>query len=53
MAKKVIIWLLVAFAVYSVLATPNESADVVRTAGSALQSAAESVVDFFQSLNSE
>ena len=53
MVKKVIIWLLVAFAVYSVVATPNESADAVRTAGTALQSAAESVIDFFRGLNSE
>lgn len=53
MAKKVIIWLLVAFAVYSVIATPNESADAVRTAGTALQTAGESVIDFFQGLNSE
>ena len=53
MTKKVIIWVLVAFAAYSVIATPNESADAVRTAGTALQSAGESVIDFFQGLNSE
>jgi hypothetical protein len=52
-AKKAIIWLLVAFAVYSVIATPNESADAVRTAGTAVQSAGEQVIDFFRGLNSE
>ena len=53
MVKKVIIGLLVAFAVYSVIATPNESAEAVRTAGTALQTAGKSVIDFFQGLNSE
>ena len=53
MVKKVIIWLLVAFAVYSVVATPNESSDAIRTAGTAMQSATESVIDFFRVLNSE
>ena len=53
MVKKAIIWVLLVFAVYSVVATPNESADAVRTAGTALQSAAQSVIDFFQGLNSE
>ena len=51
--KKVIIWVLLVFAVYSVVATPNESADAIRTAGTALQSAGASVIDFFQGLNSE
>lgn len=53
MAKQVIIWVLVAFAVYSVIATPNESADAVRTAGTVLQAAGQSVIEFFRSLNSE
>lgn len=53
MARKVVIWLLVAFAVYSVIATPNESAEAVRTAGSALQDVGESIVAFFRGLNSE
>ena len=53
MVKKVIIGLLVAFAVYSVIATPKESAEAVRTAGTALQTAGKSVIDFFQGLNSE
>ena len=53
MVKKVIIWVLFVFAVYSVVATPNESADAIRTGGTALHSAGASVIDFLQGLNSE
>jgi hypothetical protein len=48
--KKLIVLLVVAFAVYSVLATPRDAADAVRTAGSGLQSAAGSLIEFFQAL---
>lgn len=53
MIKKVIIWVLLVFAAYSVVTTPSRSADAVRTAGTALQSAGESVIDFFQGLDGE
>ena len=49
-AKKAILLLIVAFAIYSVLATPRDAADAVRTAGTGLQSAAGSVIEFFQAL---
>jgi hypothetical protein len=52
-AKKAIIWILVAFAVYSLVATPHESANAVSTAGTALQDAGQSVIEFFRGLNSE
>lgn len=48
--KKAVLLLIVAFAIYSVLATPNDAADAVRTAGSGLQSAAGSLIEFFQAL---
>ena len=48
--KKAILLLIVAFAIYSVLATPNDAADAVRTAGAGLQSAAGSLIEFFQAL---
>jgi len=50
MAKKAILLLVIAFAIYSVLATPRDAADAVRTAGSGLQSAAGSLITFFQEL---
>ena len=50
MAKKAILLLIVAFAIYSVLATPRDAADAVRTAGTGLQSAATSLIEFFQAL---
>ena len=53
MVIRVVVWLLVAFAVYSLIATPNESAEAVRTAGTALQTAGQSIIDFFQGLNTE
>ena len=49
-AKKAILLLVVAFAIYSVLATPRDAADAVRTAGQGLQSAAGSLIEFFQAL---
>ncbi len=50
MAKKAILLLVVAFAIYSVLATPRDPADALRTAGTGLQSAAASLIEFFQAL---
>jgi len=48
--KKAILLLVVAFAIYSVLATPGDAADAVRTAGTGLQNAAGSLLEFFQAL---
>ena len=50
MVKKTVLLLVVAFAIYSVLATPSDAADAVRTAGSGLQRAAGSLIEFFQAL---
>jgi hypothetical protein len=48
--KKAVLLLIVAFAIYSVIATPRDAADAVRTAGEGLQSAAGSLIEFFQAL---
>jgi hypothetical protein len=48
--KKVITWLLVAFAVWYVIQDPQGSADMVRTAGTALGDAATSLSEFVGSL---
>ena len=44
--KKVITWLLVAFAVWYVIQDPEGSADIVRNAGTVLGDAATSLSEF-------
>ncbi len=50
MVKKAVVWLVAAFAVYSVVANPTQSAEVVRGAGEGLQTVGLSVVKFFDAL---
>ena len=51
MARKAILAILVAFAIYSVLANPTGSAEVVKACGNALKDAAEAILTFFKALN--
>ncbi|MGY1682223.1 hypothetical protein [Geodermatophilus sp. SYSU D01176] len=48
--KKVLTWLALAFVVFYVISAPENSADLVRTAGQALGDAASSLASFFESL---
>lgn len=48
--KRVITWLVVAFAVWYVIQDPEGSADIVRAAGTALGDAATSLSEFVGSL---
>jgi large-conductance mechanosensitive channel len=48
--KKVITWLIVAFVVFYVIKAPDQSAQLVRSAGHALGNAASSVATFLSSL---
>ena len=50
MLKKAVLWLVVAFAVYSIVATPTQAAEAVRGAGEGLQTVGLSVVRFFDAL---
>ena len=50
MLKKVISWLVVAFVVFYVIQAPEDSAQLVRTAGHALGDAASSLAAFVGSL---
>ncbi|WP_174277991.1 hypothetical protein [Goekera deserti] len=50
MKKKVLVWLAVAFVIFYVVQSPEESADIVRSAGEALGSAAQSLATFVGSL---
>jgi hypothetical protein len=49
-AKKVIAWLVVACAVFFLIKSPEGSADLVRSAGTTLGSAASSLADFVATL---
>jgi hypothetical protein len=48
--KKVLTWLVVAFVVFYVIQAPENSAEIVRTAGQALGDAASSLAAFVGSL---
>lgn len=50
MIKKGLVWLVVAFAIYSVIATPDKAADAVRSAGTGGQHAGQAVLEFFDAL---
>ena len=50
MLKKGLLWLVVAFAVYSVVATPDSAANAVRSAGEGTQTAGTAVIEFFDAL---
>ena len=48
--KKVVTWLVVAFVVFYVIQAPEQSAQLVRSAGQALGDAASSLAAFLESL---
>jgi hypothetical protein len=50
--KKVLGLLLVAFIIYSVIATPVQAAEFVRSAGEGLKAAANALIAFFDALGS-
>ncbi len=49
-AKKALFWLVVAFAIYSIIATPVTAADAVRSAGEGLRAVAQALIEFFDAL---
>ncbi len=50
MLKKALVALVVAYAVYTIIATPDVAADAVRTAGNFGQDAVRAVLEFFDAL---
>lgn len=48
--KKVLLWVAVGFAVYYVLSAPDQAAQAVRSAGTGLRAAGNSVAAFFNAL---
>ena len=50
MLKKAVVWLIIAFAIYSIIATPQQAAEAVRGAGEGLQTVGLSLGKFFDAL---
>ena len=48
--KKILMWVLVAFAAYAVFTSPNQAADIVKTSGSMLGDGAQNIGNFFDAL---
>ena len=48
--KKILLWVLVAFAVYAIFTSPDRAADLVRTSGEILVDGAKSIGAFFDAL---
>lgn len=49
-AKKILLWVVIAFAVYAVVTSPDQAADIVKTSGSIVADGANSIGSFFDSL---
>ena len=48
--KKILIWVIVAFAAYAIVTSPTKSADLVTTSGSILADGAVNVGHFFDAI---
>ncbi|HVK35483.1 MAG TPA: hypothetical protein VM428_07475 [Microlunatus sp.] len=48
--KKILLWVLLAFAVYAVITSPNQAADIVHTAWNIVLQAFKSIGAFFDAL---
>jgi hypothetical protein len=49
-AKKVLTWVAIAFAVFYVLSQPTDAAAAVESAGNGLRTAADAIATFFNAL---
>jgi hypothetical protein len=49
-AKKILLWVILAFAVYAIFTSPGRAADMVRTAGAIGVDGARSIGTFFNAL---
>ncbi|HEY2174189.1 MAG TPA: hypothetical protein VGH85_10310 [Mycobacteriales bacterium] len=48
--KKLVSWLAIAFVIFYVIQSPHQSADIIRSIGSGLSSAANQIAEFVRSL---
>ena len=49
-AKKVLTWVAIAFALFYVLSAPDDAANAVKSAGNGLRNAADAIAAFFNAL---
>ena len=48
--KKILLWVLVAFAAYAIFTSPDQAADIVRTSWGMIVDGARSIGNFFDAL---
>jgi hypothetical protein len=48
--KKILLWVLVAFAAYAIFTSPDRAADIVKTSGEILADGVKSIGAFFDAL---
>ncbi len=48
--KRILLWVVLAFAVYAVLTSPDQAADIVKTSGSIVADGVTSIGSFFDAL---
>ena len=48
--KKILLWVLLAFAVYAIFTSPDQAADIVKTSGSILADGVRNIGTFFDAL---
>ena len=48
--KKIVLWTLVAFAVYAIFTSPDQAADIVRTSWGILVAGVQNIGNFFDAL---
>jgi hypothetical protein len=48
--KKILLWVLVAFAAYAIFTSPDRAADIVKTSGEILVDGVKSIGTFFDAL---
>jgi divalent metal cation (Fe/Co/Zn/Cd) transporter len=48
--KKILLWVLVAFAIYAIITSPDQAAEIVRTSWSILADGVRNIGNFFDAL---
>lgn len=48
--KKILLWLLVAFAAYAIFTSPHQAADIVKTSGVIAADGAKNIGSFFNTI---
>lgn len=48
--KKIVLWLIVIFLLYAILTSPNDAADIMRSAWQVIRNGVENIFHFFDAL---